>query len=238
MMNLRQCWISVVILSLHIPKTADTPFRMALRQRLGQAVLMAYRGKVFNTAGGVVCQFEGLQLKELNDKDAKLLLEYCETHEVQCIHGHFTLSALHGVFAERRCLTFVRDPVDRLLSAYNHMCATAPDLIPAMPFEDFMRLERTRNVYEQVGLVDHLEDVEFVGLTEEYDRSLELLGRKFPTLQGLKATQDGEVKDNFLTRSDITPKLAHELHELNRLDFEIYEAVKGWFLDECKSYGV
>ena len=83
-----------------------------------------------------------------------------------------------------------------------------------------------------------LEDVEFVGLTEEYDRSLELLGRKFPALQGLKATQDGEVKDNFLTRSDITPKLAHELRELNRLDFEIYEAVKGWFLDECKAHGV
>src|SRR5262245_5265249 len=94
----RQSWIPAVILSLHIPKTADTPFRMALRQRLGHGVLMAYRGKVFNTAGGVVCQFEGLQLKGLSDSERTRLIEYCATNKVECIHGHFTLSALHGVF--------------------------------------------------------------------------------------------------------------------------------------------
>lgn len=222
---------------MHIPKTAGTSFRMALQKQLDASMLMTYLGRVM-CQEELVCQFHGRVLEELAPQDAETLVNYCEDNAIDCIHGHFSMFALRDLFDSPMCLTFIREPVGRLVSAYNHMFITMPDAANRLSFEQFVRLDRTRNVYEALGLLEYIDDFKFIGLTEQYDRSLALLERTFPALGSLAIEKANVSQKKQFSRSDIDPAFMDELQALNEADFEIYETVSQWFDEECEALGV
>ncbi|MEO0973241.1 MAG: sulfotransferase family 2 domain-containing protein, partial [Pseudomonadota bacterium] len=181
---------------------------------------------------------QGRSLDYIDPQEAQTLVDYCETNGVACIHGHFSLFALRDYFPEARCITFLRDPLKRLVSAYNHMFVTMPDRAAQLSFEDFVRMERTQNVYESHGVLEYIEDFEFIGLTEQYDRSLELLTAVYPELGVLRVEEANVSQTKRFTRQDVNDGFLDELRSLNDGDFEIYEQVKGWFDEECARRGL
>jgi hypothetical protein len=224
-----------MLLSMHIPKTAGTSFRMALQERLGRTMLLAYRGQVRGEQ--MIVPFNGRLLEELDDPARVTLTEYCNTHDVRCIHGHFTMQVLCDVFPEAKCITFVRDPIKRIVSAYNHIFVVAPQA-EGMTFEQFIERDRARNLYEQLGMLEYLDSLAFVGITEQYDRSLRLLERMFPELGSLAYEEANVSQQKRFTEKDVTPEMRQYLLELNDADREIYESATDWFEKECAAHGV
>ena len=224
-----------MLLSMHIPKTAGTSFRQALHERLGKGLLLAYRGQV--RSDRMIVPFTGRLLERLAPTDQETLAQYCAEHDVQCIHGHFTLQSLCPILPDARCITFVRHPVGRLISAYNHLFVVMPQA-EGTTFAEFLERKHSRNLYEHLGMLEHLDSLAFIGITEQYDRSLQLLEKKFPQLSSLRPEQANVSQGKRFTEKDLTPELRARLLEVNDGDVEIYEAAKDWFEKECAAYGV
>lgn len=208
---------------------------MALQRHFGSTMLLAYRGRV--QGDRMVVPFNGRLLEELDASHRATLAEYCANHDVRCIHGHFTLQVLCAIFPQAQCITFLRDPVERLVSAYNHLFVVMPQA-EGMTFSQFLDRDRSRNMYEQLGMLECLDSLAFVGITEQYERSLQLLERKFPELGLLKSEHANVSQKKRFTEADLTPKLRARLIELNEGDMEIYEAAKDCFEQECAAYCV
>jgi hypothetical protein len=225
-----------MLLSMHIPKTAGTSFRMALQARFGDSMLLAYRGQV--RAKRPIVPFDGKLLLELEPPHQERLAEYCRTNDVACIHGHFTLPSLCQIFPDATSITFLREPVDRLISAYNHMYTTMPEAAERTSFEQFASNARTRNVYEQLGVLECLDSLGFIGITEQYERSLRLLEHKFPELGSLAFEEANVSQQKRFTKADVTPEVRAHLREANDGDVEIYEAALACFEQECAAAGI
>lgn len=227
-----------MLLSVHIPKTAGTSFRQALQAQLGEdRVALTYLGRIM-CGSDYVCGFQGRSLDHLEEPEAQALVDYCATNGVACIHGHYSLFAIRDLFPQARCITFLRDPLKRLVSAYNHMFITMPDRAARLSFEDFVRMERTRNVYETHGVLEYIDDFDFIGITEQYDRSLALLGSIYPELGVLRVDEANVSQQKRFSLRDVDEAFLPELRRLNDGDFEIYETVRGWFEDECARHGL
>jgi Sulfotransferase family len=225
-----------MLLSMHIPKTAGTSFRMALQGRFGDAMLLAYRGQVRGKEA--IVPFEGKLLTQLDSRHRTRLADYCRDHDVQCVHGHYTLPSLLDVFPDATCITFLREPVERLISAYNHMQVTMPEAAARTSFEQFSSNPRTRNVYEQLGVLQCLEALTFVGITEQYERSLRLLEHKLPYLGSLSFQEANVSQQKRFTKADVSPEMRARLREVNDGDVEIYEAARACFEEECAAAGL
>ena len=116
----------MLLVSLHLPKTAGTSFGSALKTRFGNALLRDYADVPINTPPF-----------ERNKAAMQAALDNAEADwsGIECIHGHF-LPVKYLLLAARRELKFVtwlRDPVERVLSHYDfwrrgYDPATAPPL--------------------------------------------------------------------------------------------------------------
>ena len=236
-----------MFISLHIPKTAGTSFRMALQHLYGTKLMLAYRGQLrgdgwLSSAGDYrgrppVTPIGGKELVELDESRREELYEYCRTHDVQCIHGHFELPPMIELFPDAHCITFLREPVARLISSYNHWHLTKPEAAQRTPFEQYLELPMTRNMYDQHGLLDCLDSLTFIGITEQYDRSLRLLEKMYPEL-GYLHMEEQNVSEKKVKKTDVTPEMKERIRELNTGDLEIYAAAKEWFEGACAKYGV
>ena len=221
-----------MILSMHIPKTGGSAFRAALQERFGAAIILAYpRSKWAQPLYPLAPD------RKLDAQYRAELAEYCRKHEVECIHGHFTLPSLYEVFPDATCITFLRDPLDRLISAYNHLSESrsASDL---MTFEEFAGSPRVRNYYEQLGVLECLDALTFIGISEQYDRSLRLLEHKLPELGALASQKVNVSEKKKVTKLDVTPEMRERVLALNDGDVEIYEAAKECFEQECAQAGI
>jgi len=226
-----------MLLSMHIPKTAGTSLRMALREKFADEVLFCYRSNIF--AKGVVIHFSGRLLEEkLDDKRRKKLVDYCQQNQIKCIHGHFTMSSLDEIFQDATYIMFLREPVDRLVSAYNHLKANMPAYGRQMTFEQFIEMDRTKNIYQQLGVGKLLDEKHFIGLTEQYDKSLELLARKLPVIGHLSTQQANVAQQKVFKRSNVTPELLTRIQETNQPDIDIYNTAKQRFEAECAALGI
>jgi hypothetical protein len=220
---------------------------MALQEHYGTRMMLAYRGQMrgdgwLSTAGMYrgrppVNPMGGAELRELDEEGRADLREYCRTHDVQCIHGHFELPFFVDVFPEGKCITFLREPVERLISSYNHWHLTKPDAAQRTPFEEYLNLPKTRNMYEQHGLLESLDSLAYIGITEQFERSLRLLERMFPDLGSLNVQREN-VSTKKVSKADVTPEMRERIKELNQGDLEIYAAAKDWFESACTAYGV
>ena len=162
----------LLIISVHLPKTAGTSFAATLERNFGTALLRDYADIPINT-----------QQYERN----KLALQSClsnaenDFQDIKCIHGHF-LPIKYLLLSDRRHITFVtwlRSPVERVLSHYHFWQRSfnpenAPPLQRKM-MEEKWSLERfclgpeVRNLYFQFLYGFPLEYFSFIGITEFYD---------------------------------------------------------------------
>jgi len=234
-----------MLLSMHIPKTAGMSLRTAFEKRFGNALLLAYP-----RVDWAQSLFPLGSRKSLDEQGQESVLALCRQRDVQCIHGHFPMPALQSLFPEAMCITFLRDPVQRVISSYDHKVRKsewaktgqgptymAPGFSERMSFESFISAPDMRNVYEQFGVLDCLESLTFIGLTEQYERSLRLLERRVPGL-GPLSCEKVNVHEKYFRRDDVTPEMMARVRELNDADVQIYEAARDWFEAACAASGI
>ena len=86
-------------------------------------------------------------------------------------------------------------------------------------------------------MLESLDSLAYIGITEQFERSLRLLERMYPDLGSLNVQREN-VSTKKVSKADVTPEMRERIKELNQGDLEIYAAAKDWFESACTAYGV
>lgn len=93
----------VELISIHIPKTAGTSLTKILKQQYPDAIELLYHND--------------LKKNEQMWKGFKIKLKH---RGISCIHGHVPANnILRQYYPEAKIITWMRDPIDRMISTYN-----------------------------------------------------------------------------------------------------------------------
>jgi hypothetical protein len=147
-----------MIISVHVPKCAGTSFKTVLRGVFGDRMWDNY-GTIFTR------------------EQARVGLV---PEGTECIHGHFFADAFESLYPESPMVTFVRHPVERLVSHYHYFLRN-PDRPDGcckilhergLSLREFADLDWMRNQTTRYFRGRGLGDFAFVGIAEQFEESL------------------------------------------------------------------
>jgi Sulfotransferase family len=152
-------------ISVHVPKCAGTSFRHVLHGIYGAEIWYNY-GQVFSREQARI---------DLIPAGVKL------------IHGHFLADSFDSILPERQLLTWVRHPVERLVSNYFHFLR-APDMRDdccralheqKLSLREFADLDWMKNMATRYLANKPVSDFQFVGISEYFQESMRLFCRTY-----------------------------------------------------------
>jgi uncharacterized Fe-S cluster-containing radical SAM superfamily protein len=217
-----------VILFLHIQKTGGTTFVSILDRNFGCSNCHAYqtRREIFSPAD----------------------FEFVKTlfPRLRSIVGHNLVDPLRFRVADPFYVTFLREPVARVISHYQFSVAKGKN---RLTFEESLQKHDHLNNW-QVRLMAGGENLDkakrflercgFIGLTEKFDLSLHLLERLTPCQLDLHYKRRKVAKDNVIKESLLSDNRMMELaRKHNALDMELHQfAVNEIFPRLCQKAGI
>lgn len=165
----------------------------------------------------------------------------------ECIHGHIPGNAYQDIFPQHQAITFVRNPVQRVVSNYYHFLHHPDERHPAslrlhaehLTLREFAGIESMRNKATRYVAGRRPEDFDFVGITERFEESLLLFTEVFQIKRPLPVFRDNVNPERTTPTYGISrPDYAHLLR-LNSLDVEWYFHACQVFKDRFKArFGV
>ena len=170
----------LVILSIHIPKTAGTSFQNALQEAYGDRVLMDYgNDKPLSWLANHKKRRWATRWRAWRER-RRLARDY------DVIHGHYAPNKYFHL-RDKKLAAFFRDPVEQSLSLYEFVRRDQnPDTesysavcLQNVGFVEFLSLPNYRFIYRKYLSGRSPATLDFVGLTEDYEESLELFRRIF-----------------------------------------------------------
>lgn len=209
----------IQLLSVHIPKTAGTSFRHLLKEIYGDEgvarVDLPLNGK-------------RLQINERKAEAKDLPASVC------VLHGHYNPVELLELFpkaADAPMITWLRNPVDRVISNYFYLKERlAEELDEAgknlnilskmqRTLMEYARDEINRNRQHKFLAGVPLSDFAFVGIQEHYDEEVAAMAKEFqwpPRIEAPKHNRTG-------SKPQVSEEEREEIAELNALDMALYE---------------
>jgi hypothetical protein len=170
-----------LLVSVHLPKTAGTSFRAALQAHYGNKLLEDYAMLPMQVPRG---RREWQSLRDAYNARDQI------TPSTRAIHGHFLPVKYRLALRQRqtRYITWLRDPVDRLVSHYHYWRRDYAGDDPRQPLRNRMIGERwslerfclgseLRNLYRQYLWFFPVERFAFIGITEHYAQDLDWFAR-------------------------------------------------------------
>ena len=197
-----------MIVSVHVPKCAGTSFKRVLNEICGARIWYNY-GTIFSREQA---------RPELVPAGTKF------------IHGHFLADAFDDLFPKRRLVTWVRHPVERLVSNYHHFLRT-PDMRDdccralyeqKLSLRQFADLEWMRNEAGRYLANKPVEDFEFIGIAERFDASIQHFCRIFGFRNVLKIPRENLNPYRKTERYQISPEDFAYILERNATDLAWY----------------
>lgn len=196
------------LISVHIPKTGGVSFRNILSARYGADFVQKYW--------------------QLTDAAGQVLTEVPAS--ARCIHGHFVASDLAAQFPASAVVTWVRDPVERVLSSY-HYRLREPDWQHPVCWElhekkltltEYAALDLVRNEMTRFMGTMQPADFDFIGIMEDYDEALVRFAAQF-NLGRLDVRHDNVNPARTQPRYAITGEERDVILGLNLGDAALYE---------------
>lgn len=162
----------MTIVFLHIPKTAGTSFRLGAQRAFGREAMLFDYGADSAETSPLVRDF----VYQRGDKAG--LFHYMQDHQVRLFGGHFAARRYAGLFEPEQTVTFLRHPVDRVVSHYRYLArrGTVGD-----DFAAFVRMPKFANLQSTMLAGLDVQRVAVLGVTEHYLPSLRALNRCFGT---------------------------------------------------------
>ncbi len=200
-----------MIISVHVPKCAGTSFRHVLAELYGEALWLNY--------GTVFCreQFR-----------AELV-----PAQAACIHGHFFADAFDGLetAAARQLITWVRHPVDRVVSNYHHFLR-GPDMRDdccralheqGLRLREFAELDWMRNCATRYLAGKAIEEFAFVGVAERFEDSLNIFADEFGWPASLSAPRVNTNPERKTDSYELASGDYEHILGLNAIDLAWYQ---------------
>ena len=214
------------IIFVHQPKTGGANFAQILKNTYGKKNV--YRDK--DKAKGRLDEY----LSEQGEKITTPEDIFYERQRYKVIYGHFSPLKYKDNFPDAFYLTFYRDPIQRIVSHYHYWKRTEiHDLRSVNPLrirfieekqslKEFAKMIKEDRVKEGHLETFAVENFNFIGIMEEYQKSLQLLKHK--KLPELIYFED----DNFNANPDKSTKEKYEIED--------QEFFKDLFKEELKQY--
>jgi hypothetical protein len=198
-----------MLLSVHIPKCAGVSFRTTLAQLFGAGFVLHY----------------------WNITDAWGRHQADIPPDTTCIHGHFAAHILAERYPDAPLITWVRDPVERVVSSYYHRLRT-PDWRHPVSIElhakkltllQYAELKLVRNEMARFFGNMRPADFTFIGLVDDFDASVDRFYEKFqlPRLPVPHENINPERRTRFYELRDDELR---QLLDLNQDDLNLYQA--------------
>jgi hypothetical protein len=209
-----------MIISIHIPKTAGTSLRLQLQRHFGERLLSDYEDWPEEDTPGA---------RERNAMNRETVLGMVDTIRTNfdVIHGHFAASKYAGLFPEARLLTFVRDPYQHAISAYEHARRSVDSPHPGaakikdgrMSIVDFIQHYPNHQSLYLNGV--ELDGLAMIGVTERYDQSLTIFRYVFNI--DLQASLRDNANPNKLAESyDVSDEVRAAVDTYRPEDVALY----------------
>jgi hypothetical protein len=173
-----------MIISVHLAKTAGTSFGNLLEGHFGDRLLRDSSDKPMHRPA-----YERLARAALDN--IRFPFRWVDYERIDCIHGHFLPAKYHvlGMIRGARFITWMRDPVERLISHWHFVRRRVPDdkvyrIAQRMLDEDWS-IERLclgpelRNYYSRLFRGFPVRRFEFIGIAEHFDEDLAEFARRF-----------------------------------------------------------
>ena len=213
----------MTIISLHLPKTAGTSFKTSLSDYFGAGYREDYADQAISKTPFGRCR-QALMCSipvALNGLEG-----------VSCVHGHF-LPVKYRPLGLRQNLTFItwmREPVARLVSHYNYWQASYDPLTAAphhrqvieerWSLEEFCFSEKFRNIYAKYLWHFPLKHFAFIGLSEHYEEDFGQFTRRFLSTE-LTARREN-VTNQASRHARITDAFAQKVRAFHAKDMHLY----------------
>ncbi|SFV71240.1 hypothetical protein MNB_SV-13-469 [hydrothermal vent metagenome] len=207
------------ILFVHIPKTAGTSFRISAEEYYAEdEVFYDYSIQARETSKLIVEKiykyqdFYGFYNTVLNKLDKSFL------------SGHFHSNKYASLYDTLNIVSFVRNPVEQVLSHFNHhKSRNGYD----ENFKTFIKDKRFCNIQSKALGDKPIGMYGFLGITEAYDSSIFLFNRLYNV--ELKTKHINKKSNHTLALEDININLLKLIERLNARDIRFYKAVKAQF---------
>ncbi|MCP8900274.1 sulfotransferase family 2 domain-containing protein [Gilvimarinus xylanilyticus] len=203
---------------VHIPKTAGTSFRRAAEKRFGAKRVWSDYGKHKIETSKKVVQYTH------HERDYYSLYQAMERDGARMLGGHVPALRYVAGLGVTHTVSFFRDPIQRIASAYSHYVrhkAFEGD------FREFYTAKGRINLQSRLFENVPIEAVGVIGLTEAYEQSLDIINDRYDLK--LKPLRDNVGRSNIAKPYHIIPEELAELEQLNRKDIALYQQVKTLF---------
>ncbi len=221
---------------LHIPKTAGTTFRFVLYDYFDQAEIYPNYYELT-----VQQRSRYFSWKEFNPSKDQLF-----HNGKRILIGHFGWAVMRQYSTHKPLtLTFLRDPVKRVKSAIVYL-RKRDRMYAGMSIEEvidkYLRKEGTLQA-RQLGYqpkrgtevaIRNLESVDFIGISEQFDKSLALCNQTFGwDLKSIPKKNVGLYKEE-----SFTPGQIEKIKAACELDYIIYNRGLELFEKRCAQHGI
>ncbi len=195
------------LVSAHIPKTAGVSFRNILSEKYGAGFVQHY-WQITDASGAALTSIPA---------------------SARCIHGHFVASELAAQFPGSAVVTWVRDPVDRVVSSYYYRLRSPDWQHPVcrrlheegLSLTDYAALDLMRNEMARFMGTMRPADFDFIGIMEEFEQSLAEFGTRF-NLGRLASRHDNCNPARTELHYPLSPEERDLIRRLNGEDEAIY----------------
>lgn len=205
---------------IHIPKTAGTSFReAAIKHWSAKKVLSDYGASKHSSP--VVTRLVHA------DRDYHQFNLYLEKQSIKMLSGHAPVRFYRRIFPANRLITFVRDPVERVISHFRTACQFQSF---SGSLEEFCTNPENINLQSRYLAQMPIELIGFIGLTERFEESLQLFNQQYnQKFLPLQLNQQASIERGRSKRDEVSQK-EHDLITLhNGEDIALYAAAKQLF---------
>jgi hypothetical protein len=198
-----------MLVSIHVPKCGGSSFQHVLRGIFGKKLWLNY---------GAFSEREAARYDLI-------------PRGTRCVHGHFRADTFDDLVPEPDLVTWLRHPVDRVVSSYCHF-QRHPEPANAcyralteqrLSLEAFAELELMRNEATRYLAGKPLAAFRFVGVMERFADSLRLFGEAFgvrvPAVPPLENVNPERVTEHY----PISRPTYDRILALNARDLMLYE---------------
>ncbi|MBF7052342.1 hypothetical protein IOC61_03300 [Halomonas sp. KAO] len=204
---------------MHIPKTAGTSFRLGAERCFGKEQIVYDYGK--DSPATTPLTVDTLYAEP---KDFWSFKSLCERKRASMVGGHVNANRFVSLFGVDQTLTFLREPLQRMASEYAHFVRHYEY---KGSFHDFYSRTIMHNRQSKILHGVDVEAIGFVGLTERYAESLEVLNARYAI--DIPQREDNIGRKRLEAKHEISAEDVAEFKRLNRRDIRLYDQVTELF---------
>ncbi len=200
---------------VHIPKTAGTSFRIGAEQYFRKENIVYDYGKDSDTTSEIARQH-----LYVSTPDLWAFGRACAAGDASLVGGHVGISKFVSVFGVTNTITFLREPLERMASEYEHFVRNYGY---EGSFQDFYSRPVMHNRQSKILHGVDIEAIGMLGLTGCYGESLEVLNDCYGI--EIPFREDNRGKRALRERHQLSEEDMAEFKQLNTRDFELYKRV-------------